>query len=54
VFKVALVDVEPGINPIPPSAVLNDKALGFKIIKPTSGRNLPYEPDFVYPAVIPA
>ena len=41
------------LKPIPPSLADNCKALGFNKIKPTSGKNLPYEPDTVYPAATP-
>ena len=37
----------------PPEAKSNANALTFNNIKPTSGRNLPYSPDGVEPAVVP-
>ena len=40
-------------KPTPPKEADKDKALGFNTINPTSGKNLPYEPEGVYPAVTP-
>jgi hypothetical protein len=34
-------------NPTPPSEADNANALGFNNINPTSGKNLPYEPEGV-------
>jgi hypothetical protein len=51
-FKAFEVKPVSGIKPIPPSLADNCKALGFNKIKPTSGKNLPYEPETVYPAAL--
>jgi hypothetical protein len=38
-------------KPTPPCEPDSCNALGFNTIKPTSGKNLPYEPEGVYPGV---
>ena len=40
-------------KPTPPNEEDKDKALGFSTIIPTSGKNLPYDPEGVCPAVTP-
>ena len=52
-FAIPAVDVWSSfiVNPIPPWEADKAKALGFNKITPISGRNCPYDPDGVYPAV---
>jgi hypothetical protein len=52
VFKAASVADKFVGRDKPPEAKSNDKAFTFNTINPTSGRNLPYSPAGVDPAVV--